>query len=340
MLIRPCVRCLIACRRVRMWQIERRRVSAVDPSLHNAEISRRLGARWRRLSAAERRPFVDEADRLRVLHAREFPDYKYTPRKSRKKTQRPARRPQRTAAATTGRKWSPPDDVTQLLLFPVDAYDSEVSRYFAAAAAAAGDGRRGGGGGRRRASGGKRGRMAGAAAWRGGSGPAGDLPPTPDSAAAQYRADRLLFRAIAGDVPRTTAAAAAAAAAPKRPSRSRFEFPAVASPSDVRLGGGGGLWTPEVGGGGRDDDSDDAGALDTPISLELDAGAAASSTAAAAAARSLFADDRHDTPSFAVESAASAAAADPFCVDYCTPEVAAIVRDDWLETTIHNDALI
>jgi len=107
----------------------------------------------------------------------------------------------------------------------------------------------------------------------------------------------------------------------------------------VRLGGGG-LWTSEVGGGGRDDDSDDAGALDTPISLELDAGAAASSTAAAASARSLFADDRHDAPSFAVESAASAAAADPFCVDYCTPEVAAIVRDDWLETTIHNDALI
>ena len=70
-----------------VWsQLERRSISAVDPALHNAEISRRLGACWRRLSAAERRPYIDEAERLRVLHAIEYPDYKYAPRKGRKKS--------------------------------------------------------------------------------------------------------------------------------------------------------------------------------------------------------------------------------------------------------------
>ena len=294
-----------------VWsQIERRRVSAVDPTLHNAEISRRLGARWRRLSAAERRPYVEEADRLRVLHSVEFPDYKYTPRKSRKTRPASARRQR----ATTNHRKSAADDVTQ---FPADAYDSEVSRYFTAGGATSA-GRRSG----RRSS--KR-RAVRRQTAPGGSGPGGVgryLPPTPDSSA-QYRAERQLFRAIGGDVPR---AAAAATASSKRSSRSRFEFPTVTSPSDVRLGG---FWTDAVTAGGGDDDSDDAGALDTPISLELDA----------STARSLF-DDRHNPPSFGDSTTSAGDGCSAFCVDYCTPEVAAIVRDDWLEETIHNDALI
>jgi len=49
--------------------------------MHNAEISKRLGRRWKELSEADRQPFVEEAERLRVLHCREYPDYKYRPRK-------------------------------------------------------------------------------------------------------------------------------------------------------------------------------------------------------------------------------------------------------------------
>jgi len=65
-----------------VWsQIERRKIVAVQPDLHNAEISKRLGRLWRQLSDDERRPFVEEAERLRVLHGREYPDYKYRPRK-------------------------------------------------------------------------------------------------------------------------------------------------------------------------------------------------------------------------------------------------------------------
>jgi len=65
-----------------VWsQIERRKIVAVQPDLHNAEISKRLGRLWRQLSDDERKPFVEEAERLRVLHGREYPDYKYRPRK-------------------------------------------------------------------------------------------------------------------------------------------------------------------------------------------------------------------------------------------------------------------
>jgi len=65
-----------------VWsQIERRKIVAVQPELHNAEISKRLGRLWRQLSDDDRKPFVEEAERLRVLHGREYPDYKYRPRK-------------------------------------------------------------------------------------------------------------------------------------------------------------------------------------------------------------------------------------------------------------------
>ena len=36
---------------------------------------------FRLLSDADKKPFVEEADRLRVIHKREHPDYKYQPRR-------------------------------------------------------------------------------------------------------------------------------------------------------------------------------------------------------------------------------------------------------------------
>lgn len=68
-----------------VWsQIERRKIVEVQPDMHNAEISKRLGKRWKSLSDAEKTPFVEEAERLRVLHQQEYPDYKYRPRKKSK----------------------------------------------------------------------------------------------------------------------------------------------------------------------------------------------------------------------------------------------------------------
>lgn len=65
-----------------VWsQIERRKICEQQPDMHNAEISKRLGRRWKMLSEEERHPFIEEAERLRQLHMQEYPDYKYRPRK-------------------------------------------------------------------------------------------------------------------------------------------------------------------------------------------------------------------------------------------------------------------
>ncbi|KAK3861389.1 hypothetical protein Pcinc_032644 [Petrolisthes cinctipes] len=65
-----------------VWsQLERRKIVQRHPDMHNAEISKRLGKRWKTLSTVERQPYIEEAERLRLLHMQEYPDYKYRPRK-------------------------------------------------------------------------------------------------------------------------------------------------------------------------------------------------------------------------------------------------------------------
>ncbi|CAL2028645.1 unnamed protein product [Caenorhabditis brenneri] len=69
-----------------VWsQMERRKICEHQPDMHNAEISKQLGSRWRNLTDEEKSPFVQEAERLRVCHMQEYPDYKYKPRKKPKK---------------------------------------------------------------------------------------------------------------------------------------------------------------------------------------------------------------------------------------------------------------
>lgn len=69
-----------------VWsQIERRKICEVSPDMHNAVISKSLGARWKSLSDNEKQPFIDEAERLRKLHSQEYPNYKYRPKKKNSK---------------------------------------------------------------------------------------------------------------------------------------------------------------------------------------------------------------------------------------------------------------
>jgi len=71
-----------------LWsQIERRKILSGDcngyggSTIHNAEISKMLGRRWKtELTDVDRAPFIREAERLRVVHMRDYPDYKYRPR--------------------------------------------------------------------------------------------------------------------------------------------------------------------------------------------------------------------------------------------------------------------
>ncbi|XP_067863131.1 transcription factor SOX-11-like [Heptranchias perlo] len=65
-----------------VWsQIERKKIMEQVPDMHNAEISKRLGKKWKMLKENEKTPFIREAERLRLKHMADYPDYKYRPRK-------------------------------------------------------------------------------------------------------------------------------------------------------------------------------------------------------------------------------------------------------------------
>ena len=116
----------------------RKKIADENPKMHNSEISKRLGTQWKSLTDEEKRPYIDEAKRLREAHMKKHPNYKYKPK--RKKPQplrrfppmdmpyhsimapRPASFSQLTNPASVRALWSPSPQQAQ--------YPAALPRYY------------------------------------------------------------------------------------------------------------------------------------------------------------------------------------------------------------------
>lgn len=71
-----------------LWaKVMRKKYAKENPTMHNAEISKLLGKVWNSMTTNEKRPYVERAEKLRVIHMRDHPNYRYAPRKKKDRKQ-------------------------------------------------------------------------------------------------------------------------------------------------------------------------------------------------------------------------------------------------------------
>ena len=72
-----------------VWSsLERKLLAEQEPQLHSTEVSMQLGEMWKAMNEEEKKPFREEAERLKAKLLEEHPDYKYRPRRRKKNLDR------------------------------------------------------------------------------------------------------------------------------------------------------------------------------------------------------------------------------------------------------------
>ncbi|ORY01407.1 mating-type m-specific polypeptide mc, partial [Basidiobolus meristosporus CBS 931.73] len=60
-------------------------IFATNPGITNMEVSRIIGKMWKSISVEEKRRYQWMAEKIKLDHQAKYPDYKYTPNRSKNK---------------------------------------------------------------------------------------------------------------------------------------------------------------------------------------------------------------------------------------------------------------
>ena len=58
----------------------RKKITDENPKMHISEINKLLGEKWKGLTNEEKWSYIDESKRLRDVHMKKYPNYRYKPK--------------------------------------------------------------------------------------------------------------------------------------------------------------------------------------------------------------------------------------------------------------------